>query len=513
MSEIDGLAAAIAERGNRRVFGITGSGPSLMLADRLERAGVEFLRTQFEGAAAMMAGTVGRLSGSAGVAVGIKGPGLANMIPGLAVAHFEAFPMVAVVEAYAPGSSPAKAHKRLDHAALVGPVSKACRPLAGDGSGFAELADLAEAETPGATVLELAGPGLPPQPPLAAAPAGPGDPAALLAMINAAERPVVIAGALAIRAGWGARLAAMPLPVFSTAAAKGVIDERLHQAAGVYTGVGLELSPERRILPQADLVVGLGLRPNEVLATVPFGCPAVNLDSAAVPGAEEFRFDQRCPAPPPGFWDALGRKRWGSDLVADSLTRLDRHMTEAGFLPARAFGVIDRAVPGARLVLDTGYFCTIGEHAWRASRPDLCLMSGQGRYMGTGVPMGLAAALHDPTTPCVTVVGDGGIGMYIGEMRLAVERGLPMLLVLMSDGRFGSIVTRAIKDGLTEKPLRPNDPSWRRILDGFGVATWRAEDDAGLAAALGEWRRTGGPGYVEIPFTPAPYEAMVAGIR
>ena len=51
-------------------------------------------------AAAIMAGTVGRLSGLAGVALAIKGPGLTNMVPGLAVSAFESFPMVAVVEAY-----------------------------------------------------------------------------------------------------------------------------------------------------------------------------------------------------------------------------------------------------------------------------------------------------------------------------------------------------------------------------------------------------------------------------
>ena len=78
------LAEQIASRNTRFVFGIPGSGPSLDLIDALEKHGVGFHLTHFEGSAALMAGAVGKLSGKSGVAVSIKGPGLTNMLPGLA---------------------------------------------------------------------------------------------------------------------------------------------------------------------------------------------------------------------------------------------------------------------------------------------------------------------------------------------------------------------------------------------------------------------------------------------
>ena len=80
-------------------------------------------------------------------------------------------------------------------------------------------------------------------------------------LVEKARQPIVVAGTLALRAGLSERLGKLQVPVFTTAAAKGLVDERLPNSAGVYTGVGLELSPEHDLFDQADLVVCIGMRP------------------------------------------------------------------------------------------------------------------------------------------------------------------------------------------------------------------------------------------------------------
>jgi acetolactate synthase-1/2/3 large subunit len=514
MSEIEKLADEMASAGTTHVFGITGSGASLLLCDRLERRGVEIVRTMFEGSAGIMAGTAGRLTGRPSAAVTIKGPGLANLIPGLAVSAFESFPMVALCEAYPPGSPPSKAHKRLDHATMTRPVVKSACPLTERGPGFADMWRVAQDEVPGPVLLDLAGPIPDWSEPLPVRIAPPGN-AAVIDRIAAAKRPVVIAGSLAVRLGWAEALSKLRIPVFTTASAKGAVDEQLPHAAGIFTAVGLQLTPEASLIEAADLVVGLGLRPAELLATKPFVCPAVNIEAVAeIAGCEAFQFCAVTSVDAAGqVFAELGEKSWGIDEVMHCRSRLEHALLE-GFLPGRAFRAIeDRFDRRARIVMDTGYFCTIGEHAIRAARSDLCLMSAQGRYMGTGLPMALAAAMCAPAEPTIAVVGDGGIGMYVGELRIAVERKLPLLVVLMSDGRFGSIATRAIKDKLSATSFTPADPSWLKVVDGFGVPVRRAASDEQLRDALQAWRPEDGPGYIEIAFDPDPYERMVAGIR
>ena len=168
---------------------------------------------------------------------------------------------------------------------------------------------------------------------------------------------------------------------------------------------------------------------------------------------------------------------------------------------------------GVRMIIDTGYFCTIGEHFWQASKGDWCLSSGSGRYMGIGLPQAIAAAIQDPSVPTVLAVGDGGIAPFMGEALLARRLNLPLLVLHMSDGGYGSVRTRAISDGLTQEPMLQPAASWRPAFDGFGFATAYAETSDALCNALADWRPDGGPLFVELPMDPDAYQDMVKGVR
>jgi thiamine pyrophosphate-dependent acetolactate synthase large subunit-like protein len=321
-----------------------------------------------------------------------------------------------------------------------------------------------------------------------------------------------VAGTLAIRRGWSDRLNALSIPVFATAAAKGVVDETLPQAAGVYTGVGLRRAPETSLLPQADLVIGLGLRTGEVLKAGKFHCPAFNIDE--VTGAIHAGFDfEGVSKGADDVFDTLDAQRW-DDEPARPARRLREHLLELTFGPAHVFAAVEERFGGkARLVLDTGYFCTIGEHVWRARRPELCLGTGQSRYMGASLPMAVAAALHDRSLPAILAVGDGGIGPFAAELKIAAAHRLPLLVVLLSDGGFGSVRTRAIKDELRQDALLMEAPSWLTAMDGLGLPGTRADKEDAVVEALAAWRPENGPCFLEVNFDPDTYQDMVEGVR
>jgi len=520
MSDLSALAEDMATRDVRHIFGIPGSGSSLTLLDELEKRGGLFHLTHFEGSAALMAGALGRLSGRAGVALSIKGPGLANMVPGLAACWLEALPVVSISEAYLPGTPPSKAHKRINHEGLISAVSKGRRFLAKKGPRFPDLAHWAESEVPGPVHLDISESGIEVEDdiPLSRndhAQAFPQD--KLSELITLAERPVVIAGTLALRNNLSHQLNQLSVPVFSVAAAKGVVDETLPQSAGVYTGVGLELTPEFSILPQADLVIGIGLRHNEILGVKPFPCKAMNLDPLGEDLCSGFQFDHVLHGSPKEMeivFTALAGKEWGLEFLESCLRKMRGRLLTGQFMPAHAFQVIEQHFQhGARLVLDTGNFCTIGEHIWRVPEPQWYLSSGQGRYMGIGLPMALGAAIYDTTIPTVACVGDGGIGMFIAEIKIAVKCRLPLLVVLMSDSHLGSIRMRSIKDGLTEKPVVIHQPSWLKTFEGLGVYAAQAKNETEVEEILQSWNHLDGPLFMEIAFDPEGYQHMVRDIR
>jgi acetolactate synthase-1/2/3 large subunit len=515
MNNIDLLADEIYNDGVSSIFGIPGSGPTLSLIDSLESKGIPFYLTQFEGTGALMAATIGRLRNKAGVSLSIKGPGLTNAIPGIAAAWFESFPLVHLSEATPVNAPSFVAHKRINQESLCRAITKSSGYLGATSCTFASLSEIANSEVPGPVLLQLtennskdlaAGKSI----------AQAYNPLSkeLRSIIQKSNCPIIIAGTLAVRKKWTKQLSGLLIPIFSTASAKGVVDENLPHAAGVYTGVGLTLTPESSLFDKCDLVIGLGLTAKEVLSVKPFNVTSINVEVVESEGTHGFRFDARLSSTEfDEIVDILAVKSWGIDLLSSKLTRLFEKL-DSDFLPGRVFAAIQQFYRGkVRLVMDTGYFCTIGEHSWKAISHNWCLLSGQGRYMGTCIPMAIAASIYDAQVPTIAVVGDGGIGMYLSEIKLAVRLKLPLLLILMSDNSFGSIRTRAIKERLTQKALIMDGNSWVPVLNGYGVPGAHAENDNELDAALKSWDRNTGPAFIEISFNPTAYQEMIFNIR
>ncbi|AGF78969.1 thiamine pyrophosphate-dependent enzyme, possible carboligase or decarboxylase [Desulfocapsa sulfexigens DSM 10523] len=517
MSHLETLSDQIVSYGVRHVFGIPGSGPSLTLIDHLCKKGVNFHLVHFEGCAAIMAGTVGRLSGKCGVSVGIKGPGLANMIPGIAACSLESLPAVNITEAYLPDAPLSSAHKRIDHSNLVSSVVKESSYWSESGSSFQQLAENAEAECPGPVHMNITG----------------SDPGRKMErvfqkdsiietnddisqLLEKSLYPVLIVGSLAIREGLSAFLNLLKVPVFTTASAKGVVNETLPHAAGVFTGAGLELSPEVTVLPKADLVIAIGLRHNEVLSVKKFGCKSILLDPLGNSSSGGFAFPvitwMYSRKLWNELWDQLEEKDWGRDEIAKSKKNLNSYLLAGDLLPANIFQAVDMHFAGkARIVVDTGLFCTVAEHIWSAISPSMYISSGQGRYMGISLPQGVAAALFDSTVPTVIFCGDGSVGMFIAELKIAIANALPLIIVLLSDGKFGTLRGRALKDGLTEKPLTVFSPSWVSTMEGLGIHSVYAESVEKCHQVLGEW--DGNPLFIEVLFDSDEYARMTEKVR
>jgi acetolactate synthase-1/2/3 large subunit len=342
------------------------------------------------------------------------------------------------------------------------------------------------------------------------------DLARAVSLIRKSKKPLVIAGTLAIRKRWGDKLSRLSLPVFCTAAAKGVINEKLPQAGGVYTAVGGPLAPETQILPEADLFISLGLRHNEVLAVKPFDRPAIHLDPLGNAKGFGFNFNLTMKGTSgqiDTLLNALSEKTWGLDLIETAFKKLAEKLFAVSFLPAHVYARIAGYFGNeARLVLDTGNFCTIAEHVWQVPCPSLYLASGQGRSMGVGIPLGVGAAIYDPSVPTIVFTGDGGVGMFVAEVKLAVQHKLPLLIVLLSDSFLGTIRSTCLQKGFTHQPTAIYRPSWRRAMEGLGLPAERVTNISGLEKALAGWSQTA-PLFLEIPFDPDNYQRMTDGLR
>jgi acetolactate synthase-1/2/3 large subunit len=516
------LADALVAEDVRAVFGVPGSGPSLQLITLLESRGVPFYGTAHEAAGAVMAGAFGRQSGSLGCSVSIKGPGLANMAPGMLTNLYEQLPALSVSEAYGADAPASRMHKRLDHQAATAWCAKAYATLGAPRDTVARLAATAREEVPGPVHLDLATS----REPLfirrglrgSANGSAARDWDGLLSMLERSRRPLVIAGGLADRRGWGAKLSALRVPVMTTVMAKGLVDETLPHAAGVYTGEGQALSPEAQIVPQADLVIGLGLRNLEVLTPKPFGAPLVLVDSIGGSLAGGFEPLKTCSfgaeQDTEALWARLAERAWGADLVGESTRRVRERLLSGEWLPGPLFAQLEDALPGIGcFVTDTGLFCTVAEHVWRVRPRQRFFASSNGRSMGTALPMAIGAALANRTSPTVCAAGDGGIGMYAAELKLAIDARLPLLILFLTDGRYASVSSAPQARGLSRKATTIPRPSWYRAVDALGCPADQVKDAGAFRASVREWSWKDGPRFIEAVFDPDRYASMTEGLR
>lgn len=84
----EAIARMLKLEGVEVVFGII-DGTYFGLYTRLEKYGIRLITPRHESSAAHMAGAYARLTGKLGVCIASNGPGVANILPGVAVENAE----------------------------------------------------------------------------------------------------------------------------------------------------------------------------------------------------------------------------------------------------------------------------------------------------------------------------------------------------------------------------------------------------------------------------------------
>ena len=504
--------------GGKMAFGVPGGGPSLALVDALAKQGAEFITTGHETTAALMAGAVARQTGAPSLAVTIKGPGFANLAPGLLANAYEGFPMLSVSEAYDTTKPGPRRHKWLDHARMGGEFLKCCRNFSPSPEFFAACLSMARTEFPGPVQVDLVESVASPDTPL---PPAPGDDARqIIAALRAAQRPALVVGSLGLRAIWRGQLASLRVPTFTTPAAKGLIPEDGAPAAGIYTGDGKPATPEKQLLPQADLVLMLGVRPGEILNPTAPHARTLWLETAEV--CSRAVFPPLQPGPARSFLSAaaiaevlaeLAKHEWGAERVAKAHADLHHALERWPWAAARLFQAAQAALPNATHVLDTGNFTVVGEHCLRVPSERQILGTPNGRYLGLGVCYALGAAAVAGQQPAVLWIGDGGLRAFFSELRLAAEQRWPLLVLVMRDGWFGSVRGRAESQGWTRAPLMMAERNFPGVAERMGLASGRVTNEGEFTRWLESWLRQPGPALLECVLDPAAYNQQTELLR
>src|SRR5215470_12335645 len=151
------VVRSLAAQGVTHVFGIPGAKIDAVF-NALVDSPIQTVVCRHEQNAAFIAGGIGRMTGKAGVALATSGPGVSNLVTGLATATSEGDPVVALGGAVATSEALKQVHQTMDAVSICKPVTKFSATVgAADSVGevVANAFRAAESGRPGAAYVNL----------------------------------------------------------------------------------------------------------------------------------------------------------------------------------------------------------------------------------------------------------------------------------------------------------------------------------------------------------------------
>lgn len=532
VSLMDQVVATLCDWGLDTVFGMVGHS-NLGLADALrkaEEAGrLRYVGIRHEGAAAFAASAYAKLTGRPAACFSIAGPGATNLLTGLWDAKVDRAPVLALtgqVQTHVLGPG---AFQEVPLAQAFAAVAEWSQTVltARNATELAALAmkhaivqrDVAHLIFPD-EAQELAGRDDPPPRPVAgristttiAPPQAELDEA--IALLRAAERPVIIvgAGARPFREAALAFAERIDAPIITTFKAKGLVPDDHPLACGVLGRSGTPIGSATMAKADCLLVLGASFSNHTGIAT---WVPTIQVDldrmalgkfhpvhvplwgdigrtldllTAAVPSASRPDVRQTLE----GRWEHWRTEKQRRAALVDGAGRLH---------PAAVFDALTQAVPAdAVIAVDVGNNTYAFGHYFECRPGQDVLMSGYLGSIGFGFPAAMGAwAAAGGTRKIVAVAGDGGFGQYLAEFTTAVKHSMDITLVLLDNGELGKISREqisAIRPVWQTGLVNPDFAAYAESCGGVGLrVTTRAELAPAFAAAMAV---TGKPTLVQV---------------
>ena len=116
------LVKCLEEEGVKYIFGIPGE-ENLEVMNAIYDSSIEFITTRHEQGAAFMADIYGRLTGKAGVCLATLGPGATNLVTGVADAHSDGAPLIAITGQVGTERMHITSHQFLDLCKMFEPIT------------------------------------------------------------------------------------------------------------------------------------------------------------------------------------------------------------------------------------------------------------------------------------------------------------------------------------------------------------------------------------------------------
>jgi acetolactate synthase I/II/III large subunit len=510
ISGAEAVAFVLKKLGVSHIWGIPGS-KTLSVYNAIKNRGINSVLVTNELSASFMADGFYRASGKPGVCITIPGPGLTNMLTGIAEAYLDSSAMLILTIHPKKKNHNFYIHE-IPQLEMIRPVVKKIVEI----SSVDHMNELFEAyqcscsNEPGPVVVEI-GSNVMDQaieesklvPETLPAPMNikEEDVAKIVQSINGARQVGLYAGRGCM--GAGRELLEMSkilsAPIATTISGRGVVPEDYELSAG--HGFGLSGCPAAyRIFKNCDLIIAIGVKFSE-MATGGWGLKfkhMIHIDAAkdnldknysslfsvqadAQNALEELNKSLRDEKRPVNVKVIEEIKKYKTEHT----TKISKRKSSDSLHPAGFLQELRGCLPrDAILATDVGYHQLWSISDFEVLEPQTYLTPTDYQAMGFGIGAAIGAAAARPDKKVVCICGDGGFLISGFELLTAVRERINLSVFIFNDGALGLI------KGLQEKIYNQNvsvdlnNPDYQKLASSFGVQYFKISDQTHLKEEL-----------------------------
>ncbi|MDR9440215.1 MAG: glyoxylate carboligase [Halomonas sp.] len=476
MTAAEAAIHVLRKEGIDVAFGVPGAAINPFYAAMRKLGGIDHvLARHVEGASHMAEGYTRTKAGNIGVCIGTSGPAGTDMITGLYSASGDSIPILCIT-----GQAPrARLHKEdfqaVDIQAIAGPVTKWAVTVLEPAQvprAFQHAFQLMRSSRPGPVLIDLpidvqmseiefdpdTYEPLPAYRPAATR----AQAEKAIAMLQAAERPLIVAGGGIINADASDRLVEFAeltgVPVIPTLMGWGAIPDDHELMAGM---VGLQTSHRygNATLLASDFVMGIGNRwanrHTGSVETYTRGRTFVHVDIEPTQIGRVFGPDYGIVSDAGAALDlflevaremkADGRLRdrtvWAAECQERKRTLLRKtHFDNVPVKPQRVYEEMNKAFgPNTRYVSTIGLSQIAGAQFLHVHKPRHWINCGQAGPLGWTIPAALGVRRADPEAEIVALSGDYDFQFMVEELAVGAQFKLPFIHVLVNNAYLGLI--------------------------------------------------------------------------
>ncbi len=530
------LMDSLKRHGVTHIFGYPG-GAILPIYDELHRSeargDVKHILVRHEQAAAHAADGYARATGKVGVCFATSGPGATNLVTGLATAHMDSIPMVAITGQVARAAIGTDAFQETDIFGITLPIVKhsyVVRRASDMARIVAEAFHIASTGRPGPVLIDIPKdvgfeqcdyvPVLPKQVHLLGfKPTEKGNPRKILQAIQyieAAERPLLYVGGGAITSGAHEEIQQLAehfqIPVTTTLMGLGSFDENHPLSVSMLGMHGTAYA--NYAVSECDLLIAVGARfDDRVTGKLDEFASKAKVIHIDIDPAEVGK--NRAPNVP-----IVGDVRICLQQMLDRVRELDipanSERTQSWLAKIQRWREIyplvvphyDDWLSPQEVIVEVGqqapyaYYTTdVGQHQMWAAQfiqygPRRWISSSGLGTMGYGLPaaMGVKAGVGDEQVICIS--GDASFQMNLQELGTIAQYGLNIKTVLINNGWQGMVrqwQQTFFQERYSASNMQVGMPDFEKLCEAYGIKGMVVRDRADLSAAISEMLNYEGP--------------------